>query len=308
LNYNGPKSNERLPGSGSAGSLGRRRGSAPNTPMPAALGTRPTLRPPPMGALETYEPPSQLAKRRAALEFPPPQFEVATAPKPIRGSTPSSSVDAPPPSYGYTGRPAGMPAFAAPRMEGPLDRSFSTTSRRPAPWPSSIPPVAMPSSAPSMIDPTVPTRPRRTAYRFTCLFAGIIAGILLGMLAFVPAVRARAAALVHPSDPEATPPPAASAEVPPPLPSASTVMTAPTAPPVAPIVIAPPAPEPGIDGDHTLVSFAPALKGKRVAVDGRILSTTTPPLRLRCGKHMLKVAGSPKRPIELPCGRSSTLE
>jgi hypothetical protein len=305
LNHNGPKSNEYLsPGSGSAGSLGR-----PRTPLPAALGARPTLRPPPPpGALETYEPPSQLVKRRAALEFPPPQFDVAPAPKPIRGSTPSSSVDAPPPSYGYTGRPAGMPGFAPPaRMEGPLDRSFSTTSRRPAPWPSSIPPVAMPSSAPAMMDPTVLTRPPRTAYRLTFLFAGIIAGVLLGMLALVPTVRARAAALLHPSDTAATQPPAASSDVPPPLPSASIVTTAPTAPPVAPIVIAPPPPEPGIDGDHTLVSFGPALKGKRMAVDGRFISTTAP-VRLRCGKHTLKVAGTPKRPIELPCGRSSTLE
>src|SRR5690606_3668503 len=121
LNHNGPKSFAPLPWERSAAPAASASSSAPRAE---------TLRPPPPDPAATYGPPAQLPKRRATVEFPPAGFARPAAPQPF------ATYPAPQPS-----------------VPSPLDRSFATTSRRPAPWPSSIAPVAMPSAPPSTHDP-----------------------------------------------------------------------------------------------------------------------------------------------------------
>lgn len=105
-----------------------------------------------------------------------------------------------------------------------------------------------------------------------------------------------------------------------PLPAAPVV--APTTPVVLPPIAEAPAVAPSvpvtslpqttipaaIPADSSMVTFPVAAQGHRVFFDGRLLAVTSEPIKLRCGRHMIRIGGSGKaRVVDLACGREVTL-
>jgi hypothetical protein len=139
--------------------------------------------------------------------------------------------------------------------------------------------------------------------RVTFLFAGMITGVLIGIVALVPSVAARGRALLgaaasseRDASPVAVVPQAVLAT------SAEAPLVGVVVPPVRlPDLLEGPAP------DQTLVTFLAAEKGQRVIVDGRTLASDEP-LRITCGKHKVKVGHKKARAIDFPCGAALTLE
>ena len=116
---------------------------------------------------------------------------------------------------------------------------------------------------------------------------------------------APAAQPVTPSQP-VTPPVAMIA------PPAAPVAEAPTpvaeAPAPLPSVSVSSLPQPTVAADSSLVTFPVSAQGHRVFFDGRPMAVTSAPMKLRCGRHMIRIGSTGKaRVTDLACGREVTL-
>jgi hypothetical protein len=94
-------------------------------------------------------------------------------------------------------------------------------------------------------------------------------------------------------------------------PQPPTVAAAPAAPVAAPApapVSVDSLPAEVIPADSTLVTFPASAQGHRVFFDGRPMAVPLTPVKLRCGRHMIRI-GSAGRPrvTDLACGQSITL-
>jgi hypothetical protein len=158
---------------------------------------------------------------------------------------------------------------------------------------------------------TVRRPPSRIAPTFTLLFAGMVAGVLVGLVALLPSsiaqrspspafdqvLPAMAVAVAPTTEPVVAPLPAT-----PPSPA-----TPPPAEDATPAVELHGVPSSAIDREQTLVTFLPVADGERVLVDGHPI-TTADPTKMRCGKHTIRIGAGVKRRVSFPCGGALTLD
>jgi hypothetical protein len=157
---------------------------------------------------------------------------------------------------------------------------------------------------------TVPGSASRGAPTLALLFAGMAAGVLVGLVALLPSTIARPPAqLTFDEAPRAAavPAPAAlpvppAAEAPPSLLRGSAPAAAMKGPtPVVELATR------AIGYDQTLVTFVPVADGERVLVDGRAV-TSADPTKMRCGKHTIRIGAGAKRRVSFPCGGVLTMD
>ena len=140
--------------------------------------------------------------------------------------------------------------------------------------------------------------------------AGVAVGLRNGTFA---ALRDRArtlttrgeskAAAAAPAAPPATVTPAAPVVAPAPVVVPALPAAAPT-----PTVSVNSLPAQVIPDDSSLVTFPASAQGHRVFFDGRPMAVTLAPVKLRCGRHMIRIGSSGKpRVTDLACGQSVTL-
>lgn len=164
--------------------------------------------------------------------------------------------------------------------------------------PSSIAPVAMSTALRlgSRGDLTMKVRSRRRFTPAAVMVASALVGLLatgvVGLVAFVPGVRATVsdssekAAAASPPSPD--PPPPSTVIVPPP----------PTHVPPVSLDLRPP-----VEPDMTYVTFPDSAQGHRIYVDGQLLSTGAEPTKIKCGPHTIKIGAAGKaKSVDLPCG------
>jgi hypothetical protein len=161
---------------------------------------------------------------------------------------------------------------------------------------SSLPPVAGPS----------PSRSRRTTFVPTAAALMAVGGVLAlayGLRVSWPGARPPRLAVetaAESREPVAPPTVTPPAEVVAPSPVAS---AAPSPAADSPVASADP------NATYALVWLPSEAKGHRVFIDGRLTPAGPPPLKVKCGKHVVKIGSASKaRPVSLPCGGELTLD
>lgn len=247
------------------------------------------------------------------------RFLRQTSPKaPSTGADRPVSIDAPPRPPPRA--PEAIAAFHVPGLKTPP--AWQRLSWHPQDPPShhddaaplSVAPVAMPSM-PSMAEAFTPPRPQRSrvGLMVTCalLACGLLAGASVPFL-LPPGTVAKLASSVRGNTPapnanggDATPQAPKPQEPAPIRAAVESPVVAPAAPVTKPMpsVSVNALPKTKVEPKLTLVTLPPRAKGHRVWVDRFAFSGSVSPVKMACGKHVVKV-GSRGTPVamDFPCG------
>lgn len=285
----------------------------PPPPTRRSAGIPPEARPPPPSQgpapVASLEQRAQLSAQSAAVDAL------------LRASDPAFAPFAPPMGHAPM-RHAPVSAYAYPPV--PAYAAFDQES--PSVAPVAFPSMHMQLSTPvNVLDPTrgpTPSRVRPAKIRGNGGAALVVWTVLLLVLgvgagtSIAVAVHngtyarlrdsAKSIAARARSKPAAAAPAAAAPAAPPAVAAPNPV--ADPAPPPVPTVAVSSLPQSEIPADSAIVTFPSSAQGHRVFFDGRVLAVTGEPMKLRCGRHLIRIGGAGKaRVIDLACGREVAL-